>query len=65
MSEPKTDVEVKLVGENGNAYVLLGKVISALKRNGHQDLVEEFKKEAMSSDYNHLLATCMEYVHVS
>lgn len=61
---PKTDITVKLVGEDGNAFNILGKVSRALKRAGHEELAEEFLKEATSGDYNHLLATAMEYVEV-
>jgi hypothetical protein len=60
----KTNITVKLVGEDGNAFVILGKVSSALKRNGHADLAKEFQKEAMSGDYDHLLQTAMEYVEI-
>ena len=63
--EPKTDVEVSLVGNDGNAFAVLGQVSKALKRAGHGDLVKEFMKEAMSGNYDHLLTTCMKYVHVS
>ena len=60
----KTDVKVKLVGEDGNAFAILGAVSKALKRAGHKDLVDEFMAEATSGDYDHLLATCMDYVEV-
>ena len=60
----KTDVKVKLLGTDGNAFAVMGKVTQALRRNGHKDLVEEYQKEAMSGDYNHLLATTMDYVNV-
>lgn len=56
------DVNVALVGEDGNAFSILGRVSSALKRGGHGDAVEEFHAEATSGDYNHLLQTVMEYV---
>ena len=59
---PKTNVKVKLVVEDGNAFSILGRVSSALKKGGHADLVEEFNKEATSGDYNHLLRTVMDYV---
>lgn len=65
MSEPKTDVKVKLTGTDGNAFAIMGKVSTALKRGGHADLVVEFQKEAMSGDYDHVLITCMSYVHVT
>ena len=61
---PKTNVTVKLIGEDGNAFVIMGVVTKALRRNGHQDLVKDFIYEATSGDYNHLLQTCMEYVVV-
>jgi len=61
---PKTDVQVKLIGADGNAFAILGKVKQALKRAGHAELAEEFMKEAMSGDYNHLLRTAMDYVEV-
>ena len=60
-----TDVKVKLVGTDGNAFALMGKVSQALKRGGHRDLVDPFIEEATSGDYDHLLQTCMKYVEVS
>ena len=60
----KTNVEVKLVGEDGNAFAILGKVSKALKKAGHKELAEEFMAEATSGDYDHLLGTCMDYVEV-
>lgn len=61
---PKTNIKVKLIGEDGNAFFILGKVREALIKNGRKDLVEEFLKEAQYGDYDHLLATVMEYVEV-
>lgn len=61
---PRTDVVVTLTGTDGNAFAILGKVIRELRRAGHADLVEEFKKEATSGDYDHLLQTCFKYVDV-
>jgi len=58
----KTNVRVKLVGEDGNAFSILGRVSSALKRAGHRDLAEEYLEEATKGDYDHLLRTTMEYV---
>ena len=67
MSEPKfPNVKVQLTGENGNAFVLLGKVKQALRRNGVPEVtINEFREEAMSGDYDHLLRTCMKWVDVS
>ena len=57
----KTDIAVKLVGEDGNAFAILGRCYQALVRARRRDLWEEFRKEATSSDYNHLLATVCDY----
>ncbi len=61
---PKTNVKVKLVGEDGNAFIILGKVSKALKAEGHKELSEDFLTEAKRGDYDHLLQTAMEYVEV-
>ncbi|MGN0919741.1 MAG: hypothetical protein ACI4OR_03175 [Alphaproteobacteria bacterium] len=66
MSKPKyPDITVQFVGLDGNAFSILGRCRTAMKR-AHLSEVEinEFTKEATSSDYNHLLATCMEYFNV-
>jgi len=60
----KTNVKVKLVGKDGNAFAILGRVSKALRKAGYPDLAKEFLEEAMSGDYNHLLQTCMKYVEV-
>lgn len=62
--EPLTNVHVRLVGEDGNAFFILGRVSNALRNGGHAALVTDFLKEAKSGDYDHLLQTCMKYVHV-
>lgn len=61
---PKTNAKVKLVGEDGNAFAILGRVKAAIAKSDHPELASAFMKEAMSGDYDHLLATCMEYVEV-
>ena len=60
----KTDIAVKLVGEDGNAFAILGRCYQALVRARRRDLWEEFRKEATSSDYDHLLATVCDYFEV-
>jgi hypothetical protein len=60
------DVEVKLVGEDGNAFSILGRVRRALKDAGAPaDEVQDFWAEATSKDYTHLLNTVGEWVNVS
>lgn len=63
--EPKFDIEVELVGQDGNAFMIMGRVASALKRAGAtHDEVEAYYNEATAGDYDHLLRTTMEWVHV-
>ena len=57
-----TKVKVKLVGEDGNAFAILGRVRKALKRSGQPEAAEEYTKRATSGDYDHLLRVTMEYV---
>ena len=55
---------VKLIGKDGNAFYILGKTITALRNAGMEVEAEQYKEKATSGDYNHLLATTMEYVNV-
>lgn len=64
MNNPLTDVTVELVGTDGNAFGILAKVSKALRQNGYAHLVDDYKKDAMSGDYDHLLQTTMRYVSV-
>jgi len=57
------DIVVQLTGNDGNAFSILGTVRRALQRGGvSTEEQKEFSDEAMSGDYNHLLATCMKWV---
>jgi hypothetical protein len=63
---PKFDVEVKLIGTDGNAFALLGKVRRGLVSAGATgEDIQLFLEEAMNGDYNHLLSTCMDWVNVT
>lgn len=59
------EVEVQLSGHDGNAFMVLGRVIRALEKAGHVEAAKEFSREATSGDYDHLLRTAMHYVVVS
>lgn len=60
---PKYDIEVSLVGEDGNAFAIMGRVVQALKRNGvTQEECDTYYKEATSGDYNHLLQVTLDWV---
>jgi hypothetical protein len=62
---PKTNVTVELVGQDGNAFMILGKVTRAMKKAGvPQETIDAYKAEATSGDYDHLLQTTMDYVEV-
>lgn len=51
---------------DGNAFAILGAVSQAMRRaNVSQTEIEEFRKEATSGDYNHLLMTVMKWVDFS
>jgi hypothetical protein len=56
---------VQLIGKDGNAFSILGKVSKALQRNGaSKEYIDKYRKEAMSGDYDNLLRVTMEYVEV-
>jgi len=55
-------VAVKLVGEDGNAFAILGRVSKALRRAGMPEKAEEYLARATEGDYDHLLAVTPEYV---
>jgi hypothetical protein len=59
------DVHVTLVGEDGNAFSILGRVARELRSAGHGDAVEAYQADATSGDYDHLLQATMRYVNVS
>lgn len=62
---PKTDVTVKLLGLDGNAFNILGIVRREMsKAKVNSDIINDYLKEAMSGDYNHLLRVTQEYVNV-
>ena len=55
-------VAVKLVGEDGNAFSILGRVSRALRRARMSEKAEEYLARATAGDYDHLLAVTLEYV---
>ena len=59
------EVEVQLTGEDGNVFLVLGRVSRALKRAGYEDEVREFMDEATSGDYDALLTTVQKWVSVA
>lgn len=55
----------KLIGEDGNAFAIIGRVSKTLKRAGLYDRAAEFIKRAFAADsYDEVLRLCMDYVEV-
>ena len=53
-----------LVGEDGNAFNILGRARQALRLAGRGDEWTTFEVEATSADYQHLLAVVMKWFDV-
>ena len=54
-----------LVGQDGNAFVLMGYTARALKSEGLRNLVDEMQKKATSGDYYNLIRVCDEYIGIA
>jgi len=59
-----TNIKLGIVGQDGNAFNILGLASRALKDNGQSELVDEYMTEAMAGDYDHLLRTTAQYFDV-
>ena len=60
------NIEVELVGQDGNAFAIMGRVSAALRRAGvSKEEIDIYLKESRSGDYDHLLQTAMNWVEVS
>lgn len=58
-------IEVALSEGDGNAFVIIGTVMKALRKGGVSAAeIEVFRDEAMEADYDHVLQTCMKWVTV-
>ena len=59
------DITVRLIGENGNAFNILGICLRAMRQAGlSKEERDAFQAEATSSNYDHLLATCIEWFEI-
>lgn len=55
--------EVKLVGEDGNVFNIIGRVSRALKKAGQPDQAKEFQEKAFSAkSYDEVLQLLHDYV---
>jgi hypothetical protein len=60
------NVKVQLVGQDGNAFFIIGRVAQALRRaKVPADEVKQFTDEATSGDYDNVLQTAMRWVDVA
>jgi len=58
----KEQVKVKLVGEDGNAFAIMGRVVTAMRRAGwSKEEIDKYTAEARSGNYDHLLQITMDY----
>lgn len=57
--------DCKLMGEDGNIFFILGRVIRTLKENGEVGQAQEVSERVMASgSYDEALQIIMEYVEV-
>ena len=62
---PKYDVKVKLSGNDGNAFSVMGAVKDSLKKAGaSKEEIDQYLKESMSGDYDNLIRVAMDWVKV-
>lgn len=65
MRAPATMPIVKLVGEDGNAFGIMGRVKRVLRAGGaDQEYINKYLQESMSGDYDHLLQIACKYVEI-
>lgn len=58
-------LKVKLIGTDGNAIAIIGKVSREMKKAGFdKETIHKYTKEAMSGNYNHLLQVTMKWVDI-
>jgi hypothetical protein len=62
----KYDIDVSLIGHDGNAFSIMGAVTKAMRRAGvSREEQDQYFQEATAGDYNQLLVTTMKWVNVS
>lgn len=58
------EINIPLVGEDGNAFSILGRVQRIMRKNDLADEFTVFQSEATAGDYDHLLRTVMAWFSV-
>ena len=65
MSGKATKPNLKLIGSDGNAFMILGKAQRVARKAGWaSEKIDSVLKEATSGDYDHVLQTMMKYFEV-
>lgn len=63
---PKYNIEVQIIGEDGNAFAIMAKVRNALKSAGASEAeISLYTQQSMSGDYDNLLRVADEWVEVA
>lgn len=56
---------VELTGQNGNAFVIIGLAMRALRKAGYtKEELDKYRAEATSGDYSHLLQVTADWCEV-
>ena len=59
------NIKAKLIGQDGNAFAIIGTVQRELRRGGvSPDEINEFVTEATSGDYDNVIQTALRWVSV-
>jgi hypothetical protein len=62
---PKKLARVKLIGNDGNAFSIMGACRKAGQRAGYTpEQIEQYLKESKSGDYDNVLCTAMKWFDV-
>lgn len=65
MDNKKTDLEVSLIGEDGNIFNLIGVVSREMRRNGYREKVKEFQDDITGSkSYDEALQKIGSWVEI-
>ena len=60
------DIEVQLVGNDGNAFAIIANVRGEMREAGvPKEEIDQYLEEAMAGDYDNLLRVSMEWVNVT
>jgi len=65
MNSQEMKPEVQLLGQDGNAFAIMGACQQAARRAGwDKEKIDSVLREMMEGDYDHLLRTAMKHFEV-